>query len=154
GIVRLVVAVNIGLSTLVVLTPPDIFTRLLNIYLVLMFAFTFYIFWVYYKAYRHKILGAGYALWSTAVVLVVMLLINFQYFGILVLDRLVLFVGYILFFFLQSLILSYRFAEKLNLARQDAEGALRAKSEFLSTMSHEIRTPLNSVIGMTHLLLK
>lgn len=153
-VVRAVVVINGGLAALVVLTPPVIFTRTINAYLVLMFAFTFYIFWVYLKAYRNKILGSGYALWSTAVVLSVMLLINFQYFGVLMLDRAILFVGYILFFFLQSLILSYRFAERLNIARREAEKALRAKSEFLSTMSHEIRTPLNSVIGMTHILLK
>lgn len=153
-VVRLVVIINGGLAALVLLTPPVIFTRTINVYLVLMFAFTFYIFWVYLKAYRNKILGSGYALWSTAVVLLVMLLINFQYFGVLMLDRAVLFIGYILFFFLQSLILSYRFAERLNIARWEAEQALRAKSEFLSTMSHEIRTPLNSVIGMTHILLK
>ncbi len=150
---RVVVAADIVLATLVILTPPEIFTRTLNVFLVLMFAFTFYLFWVYIKAYRNKVLGSGYALWSAAVVLVIMLLINVQYFGILMLDRVLLFVGYIVFFFLQSLIISYRFAEKLNLARQDAEQALRAKSEFLSTMSHEIRTPLNSVIGMAHILL-
>lgn len=43
---------------------------------------------------------------------------------------------------------------ELQVAKEEAEKAMRAKGEFLSTVSHELRTPLYAVTGLTHLLLE
>ncbi len=43
---------------------------------------------------------------------------------------------------------------QLNAAKDAAEKANKAKTEFLSSMSHEIRTPLNAIVGFSNMLLE
>ncbi|UVJ46062.1 transporter substrate-binding domain-containing protein [Pseudomonas sp. LS1212] len=47
-----------------------------------------------------------------------------------------------------------RLYDALQIAKDDAEAANRAKTTFLATMSHEIRTPMNALLGMLELALR
>jgi signal transduction histidine kinase len=149
---KMLISLCILYGALILITTPAVYTPLLFYFLILCFVYIAYGIYIYMNAFHHKRSGSLYALLSSGVMFLIFLVISFKYFGIIEPSKGWIFGGYIAFFFLQSMVLSHRFSDKLKRSARDAEQALHAKSVFLSNMSHEIRTPLNSVIGMSHLL--
>lgn len=143
-----------AMATVTLLFPPRIFTTMVESYLfILMIAIALAAI-TYWRAYLAKLAGSKYALFSSGVVLAVFLYNILIYLGLTVEVELITFFGYLGFFFFQSLILFFLFTNSLKKAKEEAEMAVEAKTDFLSTISHEIRTPLNAVVGLSHFLLE
>ena len=70
--------------------------------------------------------------------------------SILIASMIGTFVCYIMFFTIENPDL--KVMRELELAKDHAEKANRAKSDFLSSMSHEIRTPLNAIVGFSEMI--
>ena len=141
------------LSLCAAFTPTIFFTRLVEPYLLIIVLTIFYLVYLYWLAFKRRRMGAEYALGSTGIVFLVAMYLILIYLTPTRENTLLTFCGFILFFFFQSLILSFRFAASLKQAKEEAEAASKAKTDFLSTISHEIRTPLNAVVGISHFLM-
>ena len=132
--------------------PPHIFSLTILPFFIILSVYIAYAFYVYVLGMMRKRPGSAFALASTGVVFLIFLYQIANYFGYVNRYQIFNYSGHLLFIFLQSQILNFRFTKSLKEARINAEAASKAKSEFLSTMSHEIRTPLNAVIGYSELL--
>ncbi len=143
---------TIFLVLITFLSPARIFTLSVTPFFVILLAYVAYGTYIFIYAAINKREGSKYAVISIIIMFVVIVMHILNYMGYIGSYPYVYFVGYLLFFFFQSLILSYRFAYYFKQAKLKAETGARAKAEFLATMSHEIRTPMNGVIGMTGLL--
>ncbi len=151
-IIRIFSASTLILTGIVVVAPTDIFTNTLIPFFVLLGLYIPIFMGIYIKATLRRLDGAIFALLSTGAIVFSFSYDILAYLGLFEKNNIVIFFSYFAFFFLQSLILSYRFAKSYQRALAKAEMASLAKMEFLSTMSHEIRTPLNAIVGMSNLI--
>lgn len=84
-----------------------------------------------------------------SVIISIILLIIISHFNpyLIIISISLTFINYIMFFTIENP--DIRMIQQLELAKEKAEQASRAKTDFLSSMSHEIRTPLNAIVGFS-----
>lgn len=152
-LVRTLFWISILYTAVIGVAPVKIFTVALPVYLWLLFFYIAYALYVFARASRSRRNGSDFAFLSTGVIIILFFIINLNYFEIIYPVKASIFWGYLIFLFLQAIILSHRVSYRLKKSAEEARQGLKAKTEFLSTMSHEIRTPLNGIIGLVHILI-
>ena len=119
--------------------------------------FSMYIFVIYLiliiavSLFKFKIINKKYApLYVLIVLLSISLIIKKNNPTFLFTSAILAYVNLIMFFTIENP--DVKMVKELEIAKDAAEKANKAKSEFLSSMSHELRTPLNAIVCFSELL--
>lgn len=111
------------------------------------------IFIIAVSLFKFKIINKKYApLYVLIVLLSISLITKKNNPTFLFTSEIIAYVNLIMYFTIENP--DMKLINKLELAKNTAEKANRAKTEFLSSISHEIRTPLNAIVGLSEIINK
>ena len=93
-----------------------------------------------------------YAVFLISLMLVLSIIFTRLFPGMIIYDVAFAMLCYIMYFTIENP--DVKMLEEVKIAKDQAEKANQAKTEFLSSMSHEIRTPLNAIVGFSQALME
>lgn len=112
------------------------------VYLLIIIGITIYSF-VHHKTTRKKYIPMV----TLLIIIIAMMILRLLSPQINMLSFIISFINLIMFFTIENP--DVKMLEKIEIAKEQADKANRAKTDFLSSMSHEIRTPLNAIVGFS-----
>ena len=120
-----------------------------SVYVYIGLCILFYIF-VILKTRKHIDMKKVIPFYSFIACIIIIATLQFFKPALLVVTAGIVFVIFVMYFTIENP--DMKLIEELNLAKEQAEKANRAKTDFLSNMSHEIRSPLNAIVGFSQAL--